>query len=226
MKEMMSEFPILPADDTVLVLEHLQNDFAHPDGRGDYIVHKFMQESGTFDRIKKVIEVCRAVGIPIIHIAETFRPGHPELRVSRNGYVRGSARVLGLAENALSVRGTWGAEIVDDFKPDPDRPEFVVETSKVDPFNCSEFEILLRNLNRNIVLLGGLATNFGIEMTARAANDRDYGVCVLSDCIDRFLEGHSETTVTTLLPIYGRVVPSSRPTGPSTRRWWVRRSRA
>jgi nicotinamidase-related amidase len=42
-------------------------------------------------------------------------------------------------------------------------------------------------------------------MTAREANDRDYGVCVLSDCIDRFLGEHSETTVTELLPIYGRV---------------------
>ena len=205
----MSDFPILPADDTVLVLEHLQNEFAHPDGRGDYIVHKFMKESGTLDRIMKVIEVCRSVGIPIIHIAETFRPGHPELRELRGGYVRGSARVLGLAEKALSVRGTWGAEIVDDFKPDPNRQEFVVETSKVDPFSCSEFEVLLRNLNRNILLLGGLATNFGIEMTARGANERDYGVCVLSDCIDRFLGDHSETTVTTLLPIYGRVATSA-----------------
>lgn len=205
----MSDFPILPADDTVLVLEHLQNEFAHPDGRGDYIVHKFMKESGTLDRIKKVIEACRAVGIPIIHIAETFRPGHPELQEMRGGYVRGSARVLGLRDRALSVRGTWGAEIVDDFKPDPNRQEFVVETSKVDPFNCSEFEVLLRNLNRNILLLGGLATNFGIEMTAREANDRDYGVCVLSDCIDRFLGDHSETTVTTLLPIYGRVATSA-----------------
>lgn len=205
----MSDFPILPADDTVLVLEHLQNEFAHPDGRGDYIVHQFMKESGTLDRIKQVIAACRAVGIPIIHIAETFRPGHPELRETRGGYVRGSARVLGLADKALSVRGTWGAEIVDDFKPDPNRQEYVVETSKVDPFSCSEFEVLLRNLNRNILLLGGLATNFGIEMTARGANERDYGVCVLSDCIDRFLGDHSETTVTTLLPIYGRVEASA-----------------
>lgn len=201
----MTDFPKLPANDTVLVLEHLQNEFAHPEGRGDYIVHKFMQESGTFDRIRSVIEACRSKGIPIIHIAETFRPGHPELAASRNGYVRGSARVLGLDQKKLAIRGTWGAEIVDDFKPDPNRQEFVVETSKVDPFNCSEFEILLRNLNRNILLIGGLATNFGIEMTAREANDRDYGVCVLSDCIDRFLGGHSETTVSTLLPIYGRV---------------------
>jgi nicotinamidase-related amidase len=144
----MMDFPKLPADDTVLVLEHLQNEFAHPNGRGDYIVHQFMEESGTFDRIKRVMAACREKNIPIIHIAETFRPGHPELAITRNGYVRGSARVLGLAAKSLSIRGTWGAEIVDDFKIDPDRQEFVVETSKVDPFNCSEFEILLRNLDR------------------------------------------------------------------------------
>lgn len=30
----MSDFPIIPADDTVLVLTHMQNEFAHPDGKG------------------------------------------------------------------------------------------------------------------------------------------------------------------------------------------------
>jgi nicotinamidase-related amidase len=204
----MSDFPPLPAADSVLVLAHLQNEFAHPDGKGDWIVHKFMKESGTFDRIRKVVDVCRSKGIPIIHIAETFRPGHPELRERRGGYVRGSARVLGLDKGGMAVRGTWGAEIMDEFKPDPNREEFVIDTAKVDPFTCSEFTALLENLGRRILLLGGLATNFGIEMTARSGNERDFGICVLSDCIDRFLGDYSEKTVTELLPIYGRVATS------------------
>jgi nicotinamidase-related amidase len=204
----MSDFPILPANDTVLVLTHLQNEFAHPDGKGASIVYKFLQESGSLARIKRVLAACRAAGIPVIFHNETFRPGHPELRVSRGGYVRGTGRVLGLARDNMAVRGEWGADVIDELRPDPARDEFVLHNAKVDPFTCSEFEPLLRNLNRNILLIGGLACNFGIEMTARSGNERDYGICVLSDCIDRFLGDYSEKTVTELLPLYGRVATS------------------
>ncbi len=204
----MSDFTALPANDTVLVLTHLQNEFAHPDGKGASIVYKFLQESGSLERIKRVLDVCRKAGIPVIFHNETFRPGHPELRSSRGGYVRGTGRVLGLARDGMAVRGQWGAEVIDDLAPDPNRDEFVLHNAKVDPFTCSEFEVLLRNLNRNIILVAGLACNFGIEMTARSGNERDYGICVLSDCIDRFLGEYSEKTVTELLPLYGRVATS------------------
>ena len=201
----MSDFPILPAADTVLILTHLQNEFAHPDGKGASIVYKFLEESGALERIKRVLAACRAAGIPVIFHNETFRPGHPELRASRGGYVRGTGRVLGLDSGNMAVRGEWGAEVIDSLKPDPTKDEFVIHNAKVDPFTCSEFDILLRNLDRHVLLLGGLACNFGIEMTARSGNERDYGICVLSDCIDRFLGEYSEKTVTELLPLYGRV---------------------
>ena len=204
----MSEFSILPANDTVLVLTHLQNEFAHPDGKGASIVYKFLKDSGSLDRIKRVLGVCRQAGIPVIFHNETFRPGHPELRISRGGYVRGTGRVLGLAPAGMAVRGAWGAEGLDELKPEPTPDEVVLHNAKVDPFTCSEFEPILRNLNRNILLLAGLACNFGIEMTARSGNERDYGICVLSDCIDRFLGDYSEKTVTELLPLYGRVATS------------------
>ena len=204
----MSEFPILPANDTVLVLTHMQNEFAHPDGKGAEIVYKFLSESGSLSRIKKLLEAARKAGIPVIFHNETFRAGHPELRETRNGYCRGTGRVLGLVEGNMAVRGTWGAEVIDELAPDPSRDEFVIHNSKVDPFTCSEFDILLRNLDRKVLLLAGLACNFGIEMTARSGNERDYGICVVSDCVDRFLGEYSERTLTDLLPLYGRVATS------------------
>ena len=201
----MSEFPIIPADDVVLVLTHMQNEFAHPEGKGAEIVYKFLAESGSLERIRRLLDACRTASIPVIFHNETFRPGHPELREERGGYCRGTGRVLGLARDGMAVRGTWGAEVIDELAPDPDRDEFVIHNAKVDPFTCSEFDILLRNLNRKILLLAGLACNFGIEMTARSGNERDYGICVVSDCVDRFLGEYSEMTLTHLLPIYGRV---------------------
>lgn len=205
---MTVEFPRVPLHDSVLVLTHMQNEFWHPDGRGYQFTKENLPFPDTMERISSVVETARALDIPIIFHNETFRPGHPELRVRRNGYVRGSGRVLHLPEDNMAVRGEWGSATLDQLKPRLGFDEFEIDNSKVDPFTCSEFEVLLRNLERNTLILAGLATNFGIEMTARSANDRDYGVVVLSDCTDRMLGQYSEMTMTELLPYYGRVMTS------------------
>lgn len=206
---MENEFERVPRNDVILILTHLQNEFWHPDGRGYTFTQDNLPYSDSKERILKVVDVCRSENIPIIYHNETFRPGHPELRIRRGGYVRGSGRVLQLPEQNMAVRETWGAETIDDLKPRPGFPEYVIDNARVDPFTCSEFEPLLRNLQRHIVVLVGLATNFGIEMTARSANERDYGVVVLSDCVDRMLGEYSEKTLTELLPYYGRVMTSN-----------------
>lgn len=205
---MDNDFPPVPVDDAVLVLTHLQNEFWHPDGRGYAFTHEKLPFPDTLERISAVVASCRAHGIPIIFHNETFRPGHPELAVRRGGYVRGSARVLELPENDMAVRGDWGAATLEQLRPRTGAPEFEIDNAKVDPFTCSEFETLLRNLERHVLILAGLATNFGIEMTARSANEREYGVIVLSDCTDRMLGEYSQMTLDVLLPYYGRVMDS------------------
>lgn len=206
---MTDTFPPVPVNELVLVVTHLQNDFWHPEGRGYAFTRDCLPHADTKERIAAVIAGCRAHGIPIIFHNETFRPGHPELAERRGGYVRGSGRVLRLPEENMAVRGTWGAATLDELKPEPGRPEFEIDNAKVDPFTCSEFDVLLRNLNRHVLVLAGLATNFGIEMTARSANEREYGVVVLADCTDRLLGEYSEATLRVLLPYFGRVMESA-----------------
>lgn len=206
---MSASFPPVPVDDIVLVLTHLQNDFWHPEGRGYAFTRDTLPFPDTLDRILAVVAACRANKVPIIIHNETFRPGHPELALRRNGYVRGSGRVLRLPEENMAVRGQWGAATLEALKPRAGFPEYEVDNAKVDPFTGSEFEPLLRNLQRHVLVLAGLATNFGIEMTARSANERDYGVVVLSDCTDRMLGEYSEMTIQQLLPYFGRVMESA-----------------
>ena len=43
----------------------------------------------------------------------------------------------------------------------------------------------------------------------RSPSCRDYGICVVSDCVDRFLGDYSERTLTDLLPLYGRVATTA-----------------
>lgn len=189
-------------------MTHLQNEFWHPDGQGYDFTRNVLLYPDTKNRILNLVEDCRSKSVPIIFHNETFRTGHPELRVKRGGYVRGSGRVLQLPENNMAVRGQWGAGTLEEFTRGAGSMEYTIDNAKVDPFTGSKFEFLLRNLSRHVLILAGLATNFGIEMTARSANERDYGVVVLSDCTDRMLGEYSELTLSILLPYYGRVMTS------------------
>lgn len=202
-------FGALPVDDVVLVVTHLQNDFWHPDGRAYEMTKAALAHDDVVDRIAALIACCRTGGVPIIFHNESFRSGYPELRMRRGGYALGSAKAFGAKRTEIAVRGTWGAQVLEALAPSPDHDEFVVENAKVDPFTCSEFEPLLRNLDRHVLILVGLATNWGIEMTARSASERDYGVCILSDCIDRLLGDYTEATIERLLPFYARVTTSA-----------------
>lgn len=205
---LMTDFPPVAVDDCVLVLTHLQNEFWHPDGRGYHFTQEKLPHPDTLERVNRLVAACREREIPLIFHNETCRPGHPELRLRRGGYVRGTGRLLRLPEGNMVVRGEWGASVLDSLKPDPSRDEFVVDNAKVDPFTCSEFEPLLRNLDRHLLILVGLAVNFGIEETARSGNERDYGIVVVRDCTDRLLGDYTEATFDELLPYFGRVASS------------------
>jgi nicotinamidase-related amidase len=113
---MTTEFPPVPLNDSVLVLTHLQNEFWHPDGRGYAFTKETLPFPDTLERISSLVATARAVGMPIIFHNETFRPGHPEIRIRRNGYVRGSSRVLGLDKENMAVRGEWGAATLESLK--------------------------------------------------------------------------------------------------------------
>ncbi|KKC25441.1 cysteine hydrolase family protein [Sphingomonas sp. SRS2] len=202
------DYPPLPVDDCVLVLTHMQNDFWHPEGAFYELTRSNLPVPNVLERIKNLIATCRSKGVPLIYHNESFRPGHPELRMRRDGYARGPSKSMGADKLNLAVRGTWGAGVLQELEPDLTRDEFVLENCKVDPFTSTEFEPLLRNLDRNIIILVGLAVNLGIEMTARTASEKDYGVCVLSDCTDRMFGAYSEATMTTILPHFARVTTS------------------
>lgn len=199
-------FPPIDPDDCALFIDHMQNDWASPQGKGAAIAYDRLVELNVIPNIKRVIAACRKAGMPIIYHNETWRPGYPEISIMRNGYVIGSARHFKLSELGVCVQGTWGAQVIDELKPEPG--DFVIDNPKVDPFNCTDFEAILRNKERNVIIECGLATHLGIEMLARNASDRDYGIVVLYDCTDRSFGEFSEEVFEKIFPMFGRVATS------------------
>lgn len=72
-------------------------------------------------------------------------------------------------------------------------------------FYGTELEPLLRRRGVTTLLLGGVATNLGVESTAREAYDRGYTQVFVEDGMTAFDGDAHQATVTKLFPLIGRV---------------------
>ena len=82
-----------------------------------------------------------------------------------------------------------GTEIVDEVKPQ--RQDIVFHKRRPDGFVGTDFDLMLRNNGIEAIVIGGVATEGGVEGTARSARNRGYDVVILKDCVgSRSREGH------------------------------------
>lgn len=84
---------------------------------------------------------------------------------------------------------------------------------RYDAFIGTNLDLLLRGNGIDTILLGGVATNFGVESTARTARDYGYNVVVMRDCcLNVNLEAH-EFALTQTLPRFARIMTSEQALG-------------
>ena len=72
-------------------------------------------------------------------------------------------------------------------------------------FFGTELDLQLRRRACQTVVICGVATNFGVEATARQAFDLNYNVVIASDACSSVAPGLHEFSVTKILPRIGRV---------------------
>jgi nicotinamidase-related amidase len=102
----------------------------------------------------------------------------------------------------FNVPPDW-AELV----PELNRQSSDVVVTKHQPnaFYCTDLDVHLRRRNIRTIVLGGIATNLGVESTARAAFERGYEQVFISDAMTARAEVLHTHTVTHILPTMGRV---------------------
>jgi nicotinamidase-related amidase len=94
----------------------------------------------------------------------------------------------GVVDSNAFVKGTWGAEIIDDLAPSGD--DIVVEGKRgLDTFASTNLDFILRSKGIERVVLGGFRTNCCVKSTMRSAYQRGYDVVTL---IDRVADGAPE----------------------------------
>jgi len=127
-------------------------------------------------RAARALAAARGAGVPVLHVAVGFRPGHPEVH-PRN-------RVFGRLPGDALIPGDPNGAIHPDVAPREGEP--VVIKNRVSAFAGNDLHQLLAAGGIEHLVLAGIATGGVVLATAAQAFDLDYRLTVLGDaCFDR-----------------------------------------
>jgi len=113
----------------------------------------------------RAVAAARSKSVPVIHIGQAWREGHPDVNLSAPWQARAK-------EANRTVEGTWDVGFFPALAPAPG--EIVVFKRGVSALAGTELDRLLRVRDIHTLVLTGVATNFAVEGTAREASDRGY----------------------------------------------------
>ena len=147
----------------LLVIDML-NDFIKPDG-ALYIG----EEAGRVTKeIEAIVSNARREGMPIIYICDNHRADDAEFNMFK----------------AHCVRGTKGAEIVEELAPQPG--DYIIPKRRYSAFFGTDLDATLREMGVSELVLVGVCTNICVLYTAADARMLNYEVTVVKNGVASF----------------------------------------
>ena len=163
----------LDAKRCVLLIQDMQNDVMVEGGAwAETGAPEHAKEQNVVENIKGLADTCRSKGVPVIHVHYIVEDGAPGLKLNA-GLFQGVKDTGGL------VRGSWGAKPAEGLEPKDG--DFVVEKMRMNAWEGTRLESLLKGFGRDTVIVTGAWTNMSVEHTARTGADKGYFMFVPED---------------------------------------------
>jgi nicotinamidase-related amidase len=160
-------------DRPALLVVDMQRDFVDPDAPATCA--PMAQER--LPAIKSLLGAARRAQVPIFFSQGLVSPDLSDVGLWKGAHSKGT----------VQVEGTPGAEIVDELRPVPG--EKVIKKRRPSVFFATDFEVFLRGLRVDTLLLAGSSMSGCVRATAVDAFSRDYRTMIVRDCVvDRSVE--------------------------------------
>jgi len=157
----------------VLIVQDLQNDVMMEGGAwAETGAPEHAKEQNVVENVKRLADACRAAGIPVFHVHYIVEEGAPGLKLNAGLF-------QGVKETGGLVRGSWGAAPAEGLEPQ--EGDFVVEKMRMNAWEGTRLEHLLKGLRRDTIIVTGAWTNMSVEHTARTGADKGYYMIVPED---------------------------------------------
>jgi nicotinamidase-related amidase len=140
----------------------------------------------------KLADTLRPLGVLVVRVRVTFGPGNavaPPNDVDQ--------------PTPLEQLPPGWDELVDDVRLDP--ADLVVTKHQWGAFHGTDLDLNLRRRGRDTIILGGIATNIGVESTARDAWERGYRLLLVEDAMSTMSAAAHQYVVQTIFPRLGHV---------------------
>jgi nicotinamidase-related amidase len=123
-------------------------------------------------QVKRLIEHCRAKGIPLIYTHHAYRKDGSDMGIM-------AEIIRGVKEKRRFIRGMEGIQIYDEIKPR--EGDIVVEKHRFSAFYSTDLELILRGMGKDTLVVTGGVLDMGLESTVRDAVDRGFKVVLPRD---------------------------------------------
>jgi ureidoacrylate peracid hydrolase len=189
---------------SALIIVDMQNDFVHPDGGFACVAREnpaagidmpFLM--GTIPHVQRLADAFREAGRPVIYIAHVVKPDYSDAQFP---YWR-----LGLApggNRTFIVEGTWGAQIVDDLKPE--EGEHLVVKKGFGGFSNTPLDTILRNMGVTTCVVSGV-TCVCVSTTVRGGVEHNYRMILVEDAVAEVSRDSHEAELKTMARVFADV---------------------
>ena len=115
----------------------------------------------------------------------------------------------GVVDSRSFRKGSWGAEIVEALKPEPD--DIVIEGKRgLCGFASTNLDFICGAKELLPSLLGGFLTNCCVESTMRTGYEKGYQVITLTDCTATLTNEEQQFSVEKNFPMFSRPLSSTQ----------------
>ena len=163
----------LDASRCALIIQDLQNDVMMDGGAfADTGAPDHAREQNVVANVAALADTCRSKGIPVIHVHYIVEEGAPGLKLNAGLF-------QGVKDTGSLVRGSWGAAPAEGLEPKDG--DFIVEKMRMNAWEGTRLESLLKGFGRDTVIVTGAWTNMSVEHTSRTGADKGYFMVVPED---------------------------------------------
>src|SRR5437763_5057421 len=131
--------------------------------------------------LKSLSGLARQVGVPVFYSVQT---GFDLLKEEAGVWVRvrmKRAKATDPSQLLKEKDDPHDREIVEELKPQA--KDIVFRKRRPDGFVGTDFDLVLRSKGVKTIVIGGVATEGGVEGTARSARNLGYDMVILKDCV-------------------------------------------
>jgi len=193
-------------DKSALIIVDMQNDFLHRDGNFSHIAREHPEANidmpfliGTIPNVKRLADAFRAAGRPVVYLAHVLKPDYSDaafpywrLRMEPGG-----------GNRTHCVEGTWGAQIIDDLKPQ--EGEQLVAKKGFGGFSNTPLDTILRNMGVTTCVACGVTTCVCVSTTIRGGVEYNYRMIVVGDAVAEVDRTTHEAELRTMARIFADV---------------------